>query len=404
MRHTAAMPDFASLGVAVPVIDRLAARSIVQPTPVQTRVIPLIAAGRDVAFRSATGTGKTLAYLLPVYAAYPGQASSSPYALVAAPTYELCAQIKGEWEELADGPKAALLTGDANMTRQIDRLKSDKPAVAIGTPGRLIQLIRMGKLKTAGLRYLVLDEADRLVAPEALDATVELVGRLPADRVTIACSATLPPKARSGFRAFLKPDASLIELDDASVLREFIEHWAVFSEGRRKIATLRSLLLAAKPEKVLVFTDRTGQVGNILGQLKHHGFAAVGLSGDLDKVARKQAIDTFRSGKATVMVTSDLSARGLDIVGISHVVALDVPQTGEAYAHRAGRTARAGKRGIMVTIGDAVEMPHLAALEKRLKIRVNPKAIYGGQIREPGPVDEDAVDVGESPAWEAREN
>jgi superfamily II DNA/RNA helicase len=403
------MKTFADIGVCRQLTEKLAERGIVEATEVQERTIPAIASGADIAFRSATGTGKTFAYLLPLLEkifvrssdeGLPG--ARGPVILVAAPTYELGAQIKAEVDFLVSAfdraPKAALLTGDANIARQIDKLKSDKPAVVVGSAGRIIQLDRMEKLKLRNVRFLVLDEADRLVSDEMRDTTLQLVAALPAERQTIACSATLTRKARERLAEFLRPAALREDVEDSKVLRTQIEHWAFFCEGRKKITALRSFLLAAKGEKTLVFTDRGGQVGNILGQLRHHGVNAAGIYGDMGKVERKKAIDDFRAGRVKVLVTSDLSARGLDIPDVTHIVALDVPQTPEAYAHRAGRTARAGRRGVMATFGDDVELPRLAALEKRLGIAVQPKDLFGGRIVSPEPVDEDATEAAEPEA------
>ncbi|MFA6506943.1 MAG: DEAD/DEAH box helicase [Treponemataceae bacterium] len=399
------MKNFADIGICRQLTEKVAERGIKEATEVQERTIPAIASGADIAFRSATGTGKTFAYLLPLsqLIATPPEGSAppsfarGPVLVIVAPTYELCAQIKAEADFLFSAfekaPKAALLTGDANISRQIDRLKSEKPAVVVGTPGRMIQLERMGKLKLHSVRFLILDEADRLIADELRELTEQLISILPGDRQTIACSATLTRKAREQLAAFLRPEALREDIDDAQVLRTMIEHWAFYCEGRKKIMALRSFLLAAKGEKTLVFTDRGGQVGNILGQLRHHDVNATGIFGDMGKVERKKAIDDFRAGRAKVLVTSDLSARGLDITDVTHVVALDVPETPEAYAHRAGRTARAGRRGVMATFGDELELPRLAALEKKLGIVVYPKALFGGKIVAPMPVDEDATEA-----------
>lgn len=394
------MKTFADIGVCSQLAEKLAERGIREATAVQERVIPKLLAGADIAFRSATGTGKTFAYLLPIMQALdsvPERGQRGPLTVIAAPTYELCAQIKMEAEFLGAAfdlkMKTALLTGDANMTRQIDKLKSDKPEIVVGTAARIAQIARMGKLKLGAVRFLVLDEVDRLLAEELRASTSALVAALPTERITAACSATMTRKAREQVASFMREAALREELEDEEVLRTMIEHWAFFSEGRKKIAALRSFLLAAKPEKALVFTDRGGQIGNILGQLVHHGVNARGLYGDMDKVDRKKAIDDFRSGRAMVMVTSDLAARGLDISGVTHIVELDVPGSAEAYAHRAGRTARAGKRGVMATIGDEIDLPRLAALEKKLRIAVVPKELYGGKIRPVEAIDEDAVEA-----------
>jgi superfamily II DNA/RNA helicase len=183
--------------------------------------------------------------------------------------------------------------------------------------------------------------------------------------------------------------AEIAVSEDHEILRERIEHWAIFSEKRRKVQALRSLLAALKNKKsrlkVLVFTSRNDEAGKILSQLQYHHVSAAGLFGKMNNkpitsMERKASLDSFREGKTEVLVSTDLAARGLDIPGISHVIALDVPSDGEVYIHRCGRTGRAGKRGIMVTIGDETQMRLLASLEKKLKIKIFPKELYEGQI------------------------
>jgi superfamily II DNA/RNA helicase len=387
----AAAMTFADLGVLPPLIDRLDRRDLRSPTGIQARVIPLLAAGENLMFRSATGTGKTLAYLLPMIQALgPASGAGGPELLVCAPTYELCAQIKGEADFLLEGGalKAGLFIGTAPLGRQIEALKKSRPAVAVGNPGRLLLLARMGKLRLGRVRFLVLDEGDRLVAEELYGESRDLaalLGSNAGERLSAACSATLPPGSRERLRGLMGEAKFLEEADDGAVYRESIEHWAFLAEDRQKIRVLRSFFVAADPRKTLVFTGRAGQVGNIAAQLRYHRVKAGGLSGDMDKRTRKQALDDFRRGRIRALVSSDLSARGLDIPDISHVAALDVPSEGDAYIHRAGRTGRAGKRGVMVTIGNEGELRHLAALEKRLGIVIYPKLLSRGQICAPAP-------------------
>jgi superfamily II DNA/RNA helicase len=169
------------------------------------------------------------------------------------------------------------------------------------------------------------------------------------------------------------------------ILRDKIEHWAFFCEERDKIGLLRSFLAALRPRKTLVFTGRGAQVGNIVAKLQHHGIPALGLFGDMDRKLRKQAMDDFRRGRSTALVASDLAARGLDIPGITHIVSLDTGEDPDVYVHRCGRTARAGKKGVMASFGDEGEMRRLAKLEKKLGIVVYPKELYGGKLRAPEP-------------------
>ena len=410
--------SFAALGIARYFIEALAGRGIFSPTPIQALVCPRILAGESLFFSSATGTGKTFAYLIPIFqrllASVPSpRPAGGPKVLIAAPTYELCSQIKAEADFLlepantvrrdpetggslpAAGPlKTALLIGGGSIGRQIDGLRKEKPDIVIGNPGRILQIARLGKLKQGNLEYLVLDEGDRLVSPDLAEETGEflrfvLAARPGAEKnppLVTACSATLSAKTRDRILGFLdmeKPDFPLLESHDRAILGDHIQHWAIFSEKRKKIDTLRSFLAAAGPRKALVFTAKAGEVGNILSRLQYHHIAASALFGGMDRGGRKQALDDFRKNRVVVLVSSDLAARGLDIEGISHIIALDVPQNGDAYIHRAGRTGRMGKAGIMLTIGDAEEMRALAKLEKKLGIVIYPKELRGGKIVAP---------------------
>jgi superfamily II DNA/RNA helicase len=380
--------SFEELGISPSLGAALAGRDIRVPTAIQALVIPSLLAGRNVLFRSATGTGKTLAYMLPLVQGLLEDAES--ILLVCAPTYELCSQIKREADLLLggiSGPhpplKAALLIGSASPERQIQGLRKNKPRILVAGPGRLLLLARMGKIRFAKLRFLVLDEGDRLVSDELFAETGELAALLPAQRLSAACSATFSARNRERILPLLGPAALITEAEDGEFYRKNIDHWALFSEDRRKIRTLRSFLSAVRPEKALIFTARGGQVGNIVTQLRHHALAAGALFGDMDRRDRKAALDDFRAGRTGILVSSDLAARGLDIPGITHVISLDVPETGEGYIHRAGRTARSGRRGVALTIGNEGELRRLAGIEKGLGIAVYPKVLYAGRLMAP---------------------
>ncbi|MDR2758700.1 MAG: DEAD/DEAH box helicase [Spirochaetaceae bacterium] len=415
------MESFVSLGVSPGFIEKLTERNIREPTPIQRLVVPSLLAGKNVLFCSATGTGKTFAYLLPLFQTLfnstgagpgddPGIEGRGPELLILAPTLELCSQIKKEADFLLEGQdrriKANLIIGSANLDRQIGALKKDRPRIIVGNPGRLVLLARMKKLKLWNLRALVLDEGDRLFAEELASDTRELLGLINRDRQLTACSATLSPKSRDLLLPFMAEEALFVEAGEEEILQDRIEHWAFFCEERRKIQNLRSLLGAMRPKKTLVFSGRGGQPGNIISQLQYHHIPAAGLYGDMDKKNRKEAIDGFRSGKIPVLVSSDLAARGLDIPGITHVIALDVPADKGPYIHRAGRTGRAGNRGIMITIGDADEMRRLARLEKNWGITIYPKVLYRGRVCLPEILEEKAPSkniVPPGPAQKVRE-
>jgi len=405
---------FEQLGSAAFFIERLKERGITKPTDIQCRIIPRLSEGESVFFTSATGTGKTFAYLLPFLSRIIQESSRSETQreselkfVIIAPTLELCTQIKGELDFLlfGTGISSALLIGSVNLERQIDNLKKTKPDIIVGNPNRLFVLAKKRFIKFSCLRFLVLDEADRLVSEEMLGETGELCKIINRETkktgnslVLAACSATMNKKCREKLLNVYNGanrKIPFIESEEHEILREKIEHWAIFSEKRRKDQTLRSLLAALKANKkrtkVLVFTGRGDDAAIILSRLQHHHIAAAGLFGKVGKkplssTERKEALDLFRQGKIDVLVSTDLAARGLDIPDITAVIALDVPSDSEVYIHRCGRTARAGKRGIMVTIGDETQMRLLVLLEKKLKIRVQPKELHYGKVCTPLPL------------------
>ncbi|MDR2542438.1 MAG: DEAD/DEAH box helicase [Treponema sp.] len=402
--------SFSEIGVTSCFIKRLEDRFITKPTDIQCKIVPMLAAGQNVFFTSATGTGKTFAYLLPILNSLLEQQNEpgvKPYTMIVAPTLELCTQIKNELDFLLTDLKisSSLLIGSASLERQIEELRKKKSDIIVGNPNRLLILARKGLIKLNNLRFLVLDEADRLVSEEMLDDTNELCEivfyKNKIRPVITACSATINSNCREKLLITCKDNnIPFVESNDHEILREKIEHWAIFSEKRRKDQTLRSLLSALKTNprtkktgvKALVFTSRNDEALFVFSRLQHHNVPVSGLFGKVNKKAissedRKAALDSFRDGKVLALVSTDLAARGLDIPGITHVIALDVPSDSEVYIHRCGRTGRAGKRGVMVTIGDETQMRLLAMLEKKLKIVVYPKELHYGKVCAPVPME-----------------
>lgn len=357
--------------------DKLAEQKIEDPTPVQTQIIPQIIAGENVIFQSDTGTGKTFAYLLPLLNRLElDEDRTKIRILIIAPTFELASQINMTVKSVTDR-KSALLIGGSPIKRQIEVLK-EKPQVIIGNSARLIELIRLKKLKITDLFAAVFDETDRLVKKESLADTSELRNLFPAGTQIIACTATINKASKIFFA-----DSKNVILPSENVLQTRITHQAIYAETRDKIDTLRKYLAAENPSKALVFTSRADQVENIYNKLIFKKMECDCLHAKTDKQKRKAAIDRFRSGKIKILITSDLAARGLDIPDISHVIQMDLPSDEDFFVHRSGRTARAGKTGINVVIGDEFEMNHYAALEKKLKITVYPKEIFEGKVIPP---------------------
>lgn len=363
-------------------LEKLNTQNITEPTKVQQKVIPILMEGKNLIFQSETGTGKTFAYLLPLLARLQkSKETENPNEkhariIVCAPTFELSSQIKMAAQSIT-GLKTALFIGGAPIKRQTEVLK-EKPEIVIGTPARLVELIRLKKLKTQHINAIVFDEADRLVKKELADECAELKNLVPENAQIIACTATVDAGTKKFFSG-----AEIEILPNENVLSKNITHWAIYAESRDKINVLRKFIAAENPEKALIFASRADQVENIWSKLKFKKVQCACLYAKAEKQARKMAIDRFRSGKERILITSDLGARGLDINGITHVIQMDLPSDSDFFIHRAGRTARAGKTGINLVIGDEYEMNAFAALEKKLGIKVFPKEIRNGKVQAP---------------------
>ncbi len=362
---------------------KLESLEIKEPTAVQNEIIPRILEKKNVIFQSETGTGKTFAYLLPLIQNYgEGDDEGTSFdvrILIVAPTFELASQINQAAKQITE-KKTALFIGGAPIKRQIETLK-EKPFLVIGTPARLVELIRLKKLKINTLKAIVFDETDRLVRKELFEESDALRLLVPKETQVIACTATLNKQTKIFFAGIEN-----VVLPAEDVLRKRITHWAIYAENRDKIEMLRKFIAACDFQKILIFTSRADQVENIYSKLKYKKIDCMALHAKADKQLRKAAIDKFRSGKCKILITSDLAARGLDIANISHVVQMDLPEDEDFFIHRSGRTARAGKNGINVVIGDEYEMRKFAALEKKLGIVVYPKEIFDGKIVAPGEV------------------
>lgn len=376
---------FSTLGLKESIIEILSKLDISTPSLIQQKTIPEVLQNKNVVFESETGTGKTFAYLLPLVQNLENCKSNEDKIIILAPTYELASQIKLTASQVTS-LKASLFIGGTPIKRQIEVLK-DKPQIIIGNPSRILELIHLKKLKTSNVKALVLDEADRLVSVEIADETKKLISTIPCDAQFIACTATLNQNTKHTLNGLF---SNLIEiiLPKEDILSKKITHYALFAESRDKISTLKSFILAENPEKVLVFTSRADQVENIAQKLQYKKVDCMALHAKTDKKERKAAIDRFRNGKCRILITSDLASRGLDIPGITHIVQMDLPSNEDFFVHRSGRTARAGKSGINVVIGDEYEMRKYAALEKKFGLKVYPKMLYKGKLVNPSDIQE----------------
>jgi superfamily II DNA/RNA helicase len=359
---------FTELKLAPELIAALDKQQISEPTPIQSAAVPVLLAGRDAYLHAETGTGKTLAYLLPIFARL-DTAQAATQAVIVAPTHELALQIHRQCCDLAQNAgwpvRSLLLIGGTSTERQIDKLKK-KPHVVVGSPGRIAELLKKGKLKAQHVRNIVIDEVDRLLSEESLIAVRAIIEAAPPARQLIFASATLEHQSTAIAKEWA-PELLILQAGAAAV-NENIEHLYLVCEERDKPDELRKLLHALTPERAIVFVHRNDVAEKIALKLAHHQIPAADLNAALHKEDRKQAMDGFRKAEIQVLIASDIAARGLDIKGVTHVFNFDVPTMSQAYLHRAGRTGRAGAKGVAVTLMTEVEARLVRRYQEELGI------------------------------------
>jgi superfamily II DNA/RNA helicase len=379
--------SFEQFGLSPALLAALEKLNFSEPTPVQAQGIPVVQAGSDTYINAETGSGKTLSYLLPLFQVLKCDLRAAQV-LILAPTQELAIQIHRVACDVAQHSgldiRSASLIGGAAIDRQLEKLKK-KPQVLVGTPGRILELLERGKLKLSELKTLVIEEADRLLADESLEAVRKVIRACPGRRQLVFVSATEQPKSKEVMEE-LSPGLVRLHTEDV-VVNPNIEHFYVVVDQRDKADTIRKLVHATKTKKAIVFTHRNETAETLAARLEHHKVAVADLHSTYDKEVRKQAMQNFRSGKATVMIASDVAARGLDIPGITHVFNLDIPSKGKDYLHRVGRTGRAGTHGVAVSVVVRQEVRLVQQFERDFSIAIREVILREGQMLT---VDDDA--------------
>ena len=382
------MDEFLRLGLSEPLAGALTSFGFEGPTPVQEATIPLVLERRDAFVQSETGTGKTFAYLAPamqVAASAGRKKSSDPAIIVAAPTQELAVQIGREADRLAAAAgldlRVAVVLGGTSLDKQVAKLR-DRPDIVVGTLGRLSDLIALGRLRAAALSFLVLDEADRLLAPETSAQALGLIKAAPKKCSRIFVSATLPERVRREIRPLLD-DPSEIAVRGDPVLAGDIEHWCFYCDSRKRLDFVRRMEAALHPERCLVFISQAARVPGSAERLAAYGLPVGAIHASMEKETRRVALERFAKGEIRYLVTSDLGARGLDIPAVSHIISLDLPEEYTIYTHRAGRTGRAGAKGVSVVLADGVELARASKIAVRGGFVFRCKVLETGMLLEP---------------------
>lgn len=322
-----------------------------EATEIQSKAIPMIRSGVDVIGRSQTGTGKTIAFAIPAIEKIDTHEDKpTVQVLILCPTRELAQQGCEEIKKLVkfkSGIHPVEVYGGASMDRQIMKLR--KANIVIGTPGRVMDHMRRRTLKLDNLKMVVLDEADEMLSMGFKEDIETILTDTPDDRQTVLFSATMPPAIMALTKQFQK-DPQLIEINKAQVTLENINQIYVDVPMGRKMDALNLLLRFYAPKLAIIFCNTKSMVDDISGYLMNNGFNAEGLHGDMKQSQRTKVMDSFKYGKTSVLVATDVAARGIDVNDVDYVINYDIPQNVEYYVHRIGRTGRAGKSGNALTI------------------------------------------------------
>jgi superfamily II DNA/RNA helicase len=352
-------PTFAELGVREEIVRALAEAGIERAFAIQELTLPLALAGDDVIGQARTGTGKTLGFGVPLLQRITTPGDGTPQALVVVPTRELCLQVTADLTHAAKhlDVRVMAIYGGRPYEPQIASLRKGVDVV-VGTPGRLLDLAEQRHLVLGKVKNLVLDEADEMLDLGFLPDIERILRMVPDKRQTMLFSATMPGPIITLARTFLtQPTHIRAEENDASAIHERTEQFVYRAHAMDKVELLARVLQAKDRGLSMIFTRTKRTAQKISDDLAERGFAAAAVHGDLGQGAREQALRAFRSGKVDVLVATDVAARGIDVSGVTHVVNYQCPEDEKTYVHRIGRTGRAGRTGVAVTLVDWDEEP-----------------------------------------------
>ncbi len=375
---------FDCFGLNAKVMAGVRGAGYTSPTPIQSQAIPHIMQGRDVIGLAQTGTGKTAAFALPIlHRLLPGP-RGKVRALIVSPTRELAEQIYDSVCSLgrSTGLRCTAIYGGVGMEQQVTKLK-DGYEIVVACPGRLLDHIWRGNVDLDNLEELVIDEADRMFDMGFLPDIRKIVCCLPVARQTLLFSATMPPEIRKLVMEVLKNPVT-VQIGQTRPANT-VSHYLYPVQKHLKLSLLTRLLRDTPTESVLVFTRTKRGAEKVADRLAKEGFRVASLQGNLTQGQRERAMDSFRAGSAKVMVATDIAARGLDILSISHVVNFDMPDTTDTYIHRIGRTGRVENKGEAFTFVTPEDLPMVRDLEKLLGVSIERRTLPGFDYNKAAP-------------------
>ncbi|WP_081954778.1 DEAD/DEAH box helicase [Paenibacillus graminis] len=365
------MPGFKELGVSELLNGLLQGQGIAKPTPVQEEAIPPLVQGLDVIARAKTGTGKTLAFLLPIMDKIRVE-QAYPQALIMAPTRELALQITEEARKLArhTGVKILAVYGGQDVEKQLRKLEGGRHLI-IGTPGRLLDHMRRGTLDLSGVKMLVLDEADQMLHMGFLEDVETIITAVPYRRQTMLFSATMPDPIKRLASNYMKEPLDIVIKSGSPIPLDNIRQQVVECSDRNKEEALIALIERDRPYLAIIFCRTKRRVSKLNEALQAAGYDCDELHGDLSQGKREAVMKRFREAKLQLLVATDVAARGLDVEGITHVFNFDLPLDADSYIHRIGRTGRAGGKGLAITFSSPRERAGLELIEHGISQRLD---------------------------------
>lgn len=349
------------------------------PSLVQERTIPIILEGKDLIVESPTGTGKTLAYLLPLLNSIEEEKKGTQVVILA-PSHELVMQIYHTVEEWTKGSNiiSGAFIGSANLNRQLEALKKH-PHIIVGTTGRVLELITLKKLKMHQVKTIVVDEFDVMIAQDHLEYLKSIIKTTLRDRQLLFFSATLAEGTEEIGKELMK-EPQIISIKKEEYAPPKTQHVYIMCEEREKIDVLRKIVRSSEEIKALAFINDLNKIKEIADTLRYKSMDLGLLTGESTKLERQEAIKGFRRGKYQLLLATDIAARGLDIEGLTHVINWDLPMDSKQYTHRSGRTGRMGAAGTVISIVTNREVDILQRMTSRLDVILHSKELYKGEL------------------------
>lgn len=376
------MNDFSRLGVSTALVEVLAKHGITTPTAIQEKTIRLIKNGKNIIAKAQTGTGKTLAFLLPMFE---NMSVDQNYvqALIVTPTRELAIQITNEAEKLTEAKPLNILAvyGGKSIDSQLHKLKGNVQLV-IGTPGRLLDHIIRGTINFNHLNTLVLDEADQMLHMGFLSEVETIIAQSPKRKQSLCFSATMGNHVKKLAQKIMQ-NPLYISVENERVTLENIEQLVIETVEENKYNDLKSVIDSHSPFMAIIFCGTKKRAMKLDEDLHREGYNCEALHGDLSQVKREAIMKRFRSAKTQFLVATDLAARGLDIDGVTHVYSYDIADSTKWYIHRIGRTGRAGKQGVAVTFVTPKDSINLSNIEKDIEFDIPSRKISVSGVPQP---------------------